>query len=66
LRLRFPLPYSVFLIGGMVIGVTFGDRAFPGLEAMLGDVVTDILLGCMGALFALIAYETVRMFLRPD
>jgi hypothetical protein len=66
LRVRIPLPYTVCLVGGMAIGVIFGDRVFPELEAMFGDPVTDIFLGAMGALFAAIAYETVAMFLRPD
>jgi hypothetical protein len=56
----------VCLVGGMAIGLIFGDRVFPELEAMFGDPVTDIFLGAMGALFAVIAYETVAMLLRPD
>jgi hypothetical protein len=55
----------VFLVVGTLIGVIFGDRAFPQIEAMFGDPATDIFFGFVGAFFAGIAYEMVAMFLRP-
>jgi hypothetical protein len=63
---RIPLPFTVCLIGGMAIGVAFGDRVFPEIETVLTNPVDDIFLGILGALFAAIAYETVAMFRRSD
>ena len=42
MRVRIPLPYTVCLVGGMAIGLIFGHRVFPELEAMFGDPVTDV------------------------
>jgi hypothetical protein len=62
---RIPWPHAVCLVGGMLIGVVFGDRAFPEIEAMFGDPATDIFFGFAGAFFIAIAYEMGAMFLRP-
>jgi xanthosine utilization system XapX-like protein len=65
LKSRVPSPQAVCLIGGTVIGATFGDKVFPWVEDIYGDPIADIFFGLMGAFFALIAYEIVAMFLRP-
>ena len=56
--------YAVSLIGGMFIGLFFGDMAFPGFEAGVGDPYDDICLGLGGALFGALAYEIAAPFLR--
>jgi hypothetical protein len=66
LRLRIPFSYAVCLIGGTLVGAIFGDRVFPGVEAMFGDPATDIFFGFAGGFFAAVGYEMVAMFLRPD
>jgi hypothetical protein len=53
-------------VGGTLIGAIFGDRVFPELEAMLGDLITDIFFGSLGAFFAAILYEMVAIFWGPD
>jgi hypothetical protein len=63
---RFQSRYTVFLVGGTLIGASFGERVFPELEAMLGDPITDIFFGLLGAFFAAVLYEIAIMFLRPD
>ena len=64
--MRFPSLYTVCLVGGTLIGAISGDRVFPELEAMLGDLSTDIFFGSLGAFFAAILYEMVAMFWGPD
>ena len=61
-----PLPQAACLVGGTLLGVVFGDKLSPETEAMFGDPGTDIFFGLIGAFFAMIAYETVAMFFRPD
>jgi hypothetical protein len=48
----------------MFIGLFFGDMAFPGFEAGVGDPYDDIFLGLGGALFGALAYEIAAPFLR--
>jgi hypothetical protein len=57
--------YTIYVLGGMVIGLFFGDKAFPQLEAAFGDPFTDIVLGVGGAIFAAVAYEVRASFLWP-
>ncbi len=52
-----PSPYTTCVIGGLVIGLSFGDLAFPNLATALGDPLADILLGLFGGLCAVIACE---------
>ena len=66
MKSRVPWPQAACFVGGTLIGVIFGDRAFPEIEAMFGDPGTDIFFGLIVALFALFAYEAVAMFFRPD
>ena len=66
MRVRVALPYALCLIGGMAIGVIFGDRVFPDLEEMFGDPAADICLGILVALFAAIAYAAAAMSSQPD
>ena len=66
MRLRFPLPHSACLVSGTLIGVTVGDKVLPWVEVMYGDPMADIFFGLLGGFFALMAFETVVMFLRPD
>jgi hypothetical protein len=56
---------AVFAVA-MLIGVSFGDRLFPEVEAILGDPAADILLGLVAAFFATLAFEIVAMFRRLD
>jgi hypothetical protein len=65
-RVRIPFPHAVCLVIGTLIGVVFGDKVFPGVEAMFGDPITDIFFGSVGAVFSTIAYEMARMFASPD
>jgi hypothetical protein len=48
----------------MLIGLFFGDMAFPGFEAGVGDPYDDICLGLGGALLSALSYEIVVPFLR--
>jgi hypothetical protein len=59
LKSRVPVSYTVYVLGGMFIGLFFGDKAFPQFEAAFGDPVTDIVLGVGGAVFAAVAYEVL-------
>jgi hypothetical protein len=52
------------MAGGAAIGSFFGDMAFPGFEAGVGDPYDDIFLGLGGALLGALAYEAVAPFLR--
>ncbi len=52
-----PSPYATCVIGGLVIGLSFGDLAFPDFETALGDPLADILLGLFGGVCAGIACE---------
>ncbi len=52
------------MAGGAAIGSFFGDMAFPGFEAGVGDPYDDICLGLGGALFGALAYEIAAPFLR--
>jgi hypothetical protein len=56
--------YTICLIGGAAIGLFFGDMAFPGLEALIGDLYEDILLGSCGAVIGALAHEVVATFWR--
>jgi len=56
----------VYLACGTVVGLVFGDRVFPQLEAAFGDPLTDIVLGIAGLVLAATAYELVVMLLRSD
>ena len=64
MKSRIPLPQAACLVGGALIGVAFGDVAFPEIEAMFGDSIDEIFFGLLGALFAGVAYEIVATFLR--
>jgi hypothetical protein len=66
LKLRIPWPQAACLVAGTLIGVIFGGRVFPEIEAMFGDPGTDIFFGLICAFFALLAYEAIAMFLQPD
>jgi hypothetical protein len=61
---RISLPQAACLVGGALIGVAFGDVAFPEIEAMFGEPIDDIFFGLLGALFAGVVYEIVATFLR--
>ena len=54
------------MAAGAAIGLLFGDRLFPDLEALLGDLVTDLFLGLAGMIIAAVAYEAVAAFLRSE
>ena len=56
--------YTTCVIAGMLIGLFFGDMAFPGFEAGVGDPYDDICLGLGGALLGALSYEIVVPFLR--
>lgn len=60
MKLRIPATsYTVSVIGGMIIGVIFGDRVFREVEAAFGDPLTDIFFGLMGGLLAALIYEII-------
>ena len=63
---RVSWPHIACFAGGIVIGVTFGGRVFPQIEAMFGDPATDIAFGLITAFFAMFAYELVAMFRSLD
>jgi hypothetical protein len=52
------------MVGGAAIGLFFGDMAFPGFGAGVGDPYDDILLGLGGALLGALGYGAVAPFLR--
>jgi hypothetical protein len=54
------------LAAGAAIGLLFGDRLFPDLQALVGDPVTDVFLGLTGMILAAVAYEAVAAFLRSE
>jgi hypothetical protein len=58
--------YRMSLATGAAIGLLFGDRLFPDLQALVGDPVTDVFLGLTGMIFAAVAYEAVAAFLRSE
>jgi hypothetical protein len=66
LKSRVPLPHTVCLVSGTLIGAIFGDKVFPWVEDMYGDPMADVFFGLLGAFFAVIAYEIVAMFFRRD
>jgi xanthosine utilization system XapX-like protein len=66
LRLRIPFAYVACLVGGTLIGAIFGEKVVPWVEDMYGDPSADVFFGLLGAFFAVIAYEVVAMFVRPD
>jgi hypothetical protein len=47
-----PLPYAACVIGGLMVGLLFGDLVFPALETAIGDPLADLLLGIGGGLCA--------------
>ena len=47
-----PLPYAACVIGGLMVGLSFGDLVFPSLETVIGDPLADLLLGIGGGLCA--------------
>ena len=49
--------FVLAVTGGMVLGLTFGDRIFPQLETAFGDLLTDIILGLWGAIVAGFLHE---------
>jgi hypothetical protein len=49
--------FVLAVTGGMVLGLTFGDRIFPQLETAFGDPLTDIILGLWGAIVAGFLHE---------
>ena len=59
MKSRIPVSYTVYVLGGMFIGLLFGDKAFPQFEAVFGDALTDIVLGVGGAVVAAVAYEVL-------
>ena len=59
LVVRIRLSYAVCLVGVAAVGLLFGHKVFPKLEALLGDPLNDIVLGLAAALFAAIAWEVV-------
>jgi hypothetical protein len=63
---RIAYSYMACLAAGTVLGLLFGDRLFPDLEALFGDPVTDVFLGLAGMVLAAVAYEAVVAFLRPE
>jgi H+/Cl- antiporter ClcA len=53
------IAYVACIVGGLVLGLLFGDRVLPNLGAALGYPLADIFLGAFGGLCAGIACETV-------
>jgi hypothetical protein len=58
--------YRMSLAAGAAIGLLFGDRLFPDLEALVGDPVADLFLGLAGMILTAVAYEAVAAFLRSE
>jgi hypothetical protein len=52
-----PLPYAACVIGGLMVGLIFGDPVFPSFEKAIGDPLADLLLGIGGGLYAGMVYE---------
>jgi hypothetical protein len=63
------LPYLACIVGGLVVGLAFGDEALPSIGTTLGDPLANILLGISGGFCAAIACEVVgevlAMLVRP-
>jgi hypothetical protein len=69
LRLLIPRPYTACMLAGLLVGIGFGDLAFPSFETALGDPLADLLFGVFGGLFVGIVCETAgeirAIFSRP-
>jgi hypothetical protein len=66
LKSRVPLSYTVCLIGGMILGMSFGHLVFPELEVSSREPFIHILFSLFGTFSAVAAYEMVALILRPD
>ena len=58
--------YRMSLAAGAAIGLLFGDRLFPELEALVGDSVADLFLGLTGMILAAVGYEAAAASLRSE
>jgi hypothetical protein len=69
LKLLIPQPYTACMFAGLLVGLGFGDLAFPSFKTALGDPLADLLFGVFGGLFVGIACEIAgeirAIFSRP-
>jgi hypothetical protein len=58
MKFLIPRPYTACMLAGLLVGLGFGDLAFPSFETALGGPLADLLFGVFGGLFVGIACET--------
>jgi hypothetical protein len=70
LKWLIPRPYTACMLAGLLVGIGFGDLAFPSFETALGDPLADLLFGVFGGLFVGMVCETAgeirAIFSRPS